>query len=105
MVTPSLDCGILASTTREWVITSGAPELGLAVRQEHVLHDDLFAADEAFVASSVAGIVPVTRVDGRPIGSGAPGARTMHLRALARERGSRYAVVGVRRKRLFVVAV
>ena len=82
LATPSLDCGILASTTRAWVIASGAPQLGLAVRQEHLLRDDLFAANEAFVASSVAGIVPVTRVDGRPIGRAAPGARTMQLRAL-----------------------
>ena len=31
---------------------------------------DLAAADEAFVSSSVAGILPVTRFDGREIGSG-----------------------------------
>jgi branched-chain amino acid aminotransferase len=87
LATPSLDCGILVSTTREWVISSGGPGLGLAVRQDHLSPEDLFAADEAFLASSVAGIVPITSVDGRPIGSGTPGLWTLRLRAL-REDGA-----------------
>jgi branched-chain amino acid aminotransferase len=85
LATPSLDCGIVVSTTREWVISSGGPGLGLAVRQSRLSPDDLFAADEAFLASSVAGIVPVTRVDGQPIGTGAPGAWTVRLRARREE--------------------
>ena len=80
--TPSLDCGILVSTTREWVISSGGPGLGLAVRQGHLTPADLFVADEAFLASSVAGILPITSVDGRPIGAGTPGVCTLRLRAL-----------------------
>ncbi len=82
LATPSLDCGILVSATREWVIASGGPGLGLAVRQGHLTSDDLFAADEAFLASSVAGIQPITSVDDLPIGTGGPGAWTMRLRAL-----------------------
>ena len=82
LATPSLDCGILVSTTREWVISSGGPELGLAVRQDHLTLNDLFVADEAFLTSSVAGILPVTSVDGRPIGAGTPGVWTLRLRAL-----------------------
>ena len=82
LATPSLDCGILVSTTRQWVISSGGAALGLAVRQDHLTPNDLFAATEAFVASSVAGIVPVASVDGRPIGAGTPGIRTLRLRAL-----------------------
>jgi branched-chain amino acid aminotransferase len=82
LATPSLDCGILVSTTRQWVISSGGPGLGLAVRQDHLTPDELFAADEAFLASSVAGIVPITSVDGRPIGAGTPGVWTLRLQAL-----------------------
>jgi branched-chain amino acid aminotransferase len=82
LATPSLDCGILVSTTREWVISSGGPGLGLAVRQHHLSPNDLFVADEAFLASSVAGIVPITGVDGQPIGAGTPGVWTLRLRAL-----------------------
>jgi branched-chain amino acid aminotransferase len=82
LATPSLDCGILVSTTREWVISSGGPQLDLAVREDRLMPDELFAADEVFLASSVAGIVPVTRVDGRSIGAGTPGPRTLRIRAL-----------------------
>ncbi len=82
LATPSLDCGILVSTTRQWIISSGGPGLGLAVRQDHLTPSDLFAADEAFLASSVAGIVPIISVDGRPIGAGTPGVWTLRLRAL-----------------------
>jgi len=87
LATPSLDCGIIVSTTREWVISSGGPRLGLAVRQGHLTPNDLFAADEAFLAS-VAGIQPITTVDHRPIGPGQPGVWTMRLRAL-RENAAR----------------
>ena len=88
LATPSLDCGILVSTTREWVISSGGPGLGLGVRQGQLTPDDLFAANEAFLASSVAGIQPITRVDDRPIGDGAPGAWTLRLRALREKAAS-----------------
>lgn len=82
LATPSLDCGILVSTTRGWVISRGGPGLGLAVRQDHLTPEHLFAADEAFLASSVAGIQPVISVDGRPIGAGRPGEWTRRLRAM-----------------------
>ena len=87
LLTPSLDCGILVSTTREWVISSGAPMLGVAVREDHLDPAELFAADEAFLASSVAGILPVSSVDGRRIGAGSPGELTLRLRA-AREQAA-----------------
>jgi len=88
LATPSLDCGILVSTTREWVISSGGPGLGLAVRQDHLTPNDLFVADEAFLASSVAGILPITSVDGQPIGAGTPGVWTLRLRALREKAAS-----------------
>ena len=82
LATPSLDCGIVVSTTREWVISTGGPGIGLAARQGHLTPSDLFDADEAFLASSVAGIRPIASVDGRPIGAGTPGGWTLRLRAL-----------------------
>jgi branched-chain amino acid aminotransferase len=85
LATPSLDCGILVSTTRQWVIATGAPRLGLGVREGLLDKEELFRADEAFLASSVAGIVPVTRADSKPIGSGAPGPVALALRELREE--------------------
>ena len=45
-----------------------------------LLPADLAAANEAFLSSSVAGILPVTTFDGRAIGSGQPGPWTLRAR-------------------------
>ena len=37
-------------------------------------------ADEVFISSTAGGIIPITRVDGRPVGDGAPGPLTRRLR-------------------------
>ena len=83
LLTPALDCGILAGTTREWLLR-WAPSVGLGAREAWLLPEELFAASEAFLASSVAGVLPVTVVDGRAIGNGRPGPWTLRARA-ARE--------------------
>jgi branched-chain amino acid aminotransferase len=38
-----------------------------------------YAADEVFVSGTMGGLTPVTRLDGRPIGSGWPGPVTKRL--------------------------
>ena len=77
--TPSLACGILAGTTRDWIL-AWAARVGLEPEETLLLPADLATADEAFLSSSVAGILPVTTVDGRPIGSGRPGSWTLRAR-------------------------
>jgi branched-subunit amino acid aminotransferase/4-amino-4-deoxychorismate lyase len=44
--------------------------------------DELRGADEAFLTSTIRGVMPVTRVDGAPIGEGRPGPITARVRAL-----------------------
>jgi branched-chain amino acid aminotransferase len=85
--TPSRDAAILAGTTRAWLLDI-APglDVGVAIAEEADLGiADLLAADEAFLSSAVAGIVPLTALEGQAIGSGAPGPLTMAFRE-ARER-------------------
>ena len=67
LATPSLDCAILPGTTRSWLL-DWASRVGLRPVEAHLTVADLAAADEAFLSSSVAGILPVTRFDGAPIG-------------------------------------
>ena len=80
LATPSLDCAILPGTTRSWLLVWGA-RVGLRAVEGRLTRDDLAGADEAFLSSSVAGILPVTRFEGRPIGAGEPGPWTRRARA------------------------
>jgi branched-chain amino acid aminotransferase len=79
LATPALDCAILPGTTRTWIL-HWATSAGLAPYEGSLLPRDLAAADEAFLCSSVAGILPVTTFDGTRIGTGLPGAWTMRAR-------------------------
>ena len=79
LATPALDCAILPGTTRTWILTwSGSA--GLTPVERSLTPADLAAADEAFVCSSVAGILPVTRFRGVAIGTGRPGPWTLRAR-------------------------
>ncbi len=80
LATPSLDCAILPGTTRSWLLAWGE-RVGLRVLEGRLLPADLAAADEAFISSSVAGVLPVTRFAGAPIGSGRPGPWSARARA------------------------
>ena len=80
LATPSLDCAILPGTTRSWLLAWGA-RVGLRAVEGRLTRADLAAADEAFLSSSVAGVLPVTRFDGAPIGDGSPGPWTRRARA------------------------
>jgi branched-chain amino acid aminotransferase len=94
LATPALDCAILPGTTRTWLL-GWAETAGLAPVEGWLTPADLAAADEAFLCSSVAGVLPVTRFEGRPIGSGAQGSWTLRARA-AREAFIRGEPVGDR---------
>src|SRR4051794_15027324 len=80
LATPALACAILPGTTRSWLLGWGA-EVGLAPVEDFLTTRDLLEADEAFVCSSVAGVLPVTRFEGEAIGHGEPGPWTMRARA------------------------
>ena len=77
-LTPPIDAGLLPGITREFLFEVGR-DVGVDVR-EQVLHDaDLLGADEAFLTSTTREAVPITTVDGRPIGTGRPGPVTARL--------------------------
>jgi branched-chain amino acid aminotransferase len=80
LATPSLGCAILPGTTRDWILRWAAGA-GLRPAESLLTTRDLHEADEAFLSSSVAGILPVTRFAGEPIGTGRPGPWTLRARA------------------------
>lgn len=79
LATPSLDCAILPGTTRSWLLEWGA-RVGLRPFEGALGRADIANAREAFLSSSVAGILPVTRFEGAPIGDGVPGPWTLRAR-------------------------
>jgi branched-chain amino acid aminotransferase len=79
LATPALACAILPGTTRSWILRWGST-VGLATSEGLLTTRDLHDADEAFLSSSVAGILPVTRFAGEPIGTALPGPWTLRAR-------------------------
>ena len=80
LATPALGCAILPGTTRSWILR-WAGEVGLRANEAWLTTRDLADADEAFISSSVAGILPVTRFEAASIGDGRPGTWTLRARA------------------------
>ena len=65
--TPRLGTALLAGTARAWLVEHGG-SAGLRTVEQDLRLEDAFSADEAAICSSIAGVVPVVAVDGRPIG-------------------------------------
>ena len=74
------DDSILQSVSRETVMEL-AERLGIPCSEEEMQPYDLYTADEAFVAFTGPGVLPMTAADRRPIGDGAPGPVTSQLLA------------------------
>jgi branched-chain amino acid aminotransferase len=88
--TPALEDGLLDGITRRRVMEL-ASSAGLTMGEGHLVPEDLRGADEAFLTSSIRGVMPVVKVDGRPVGDGRPGAATRTLMASYAEFLSRVA--------------
>lgn len=82
IVTPPVTDDILEGITRATLMTLLKEELGLTVLERSIDRTELAVAEEAFLAGTGAQIVPITRVDHRPIGGGCPGRLTLELRDL-----------------------
>ncbi len=76
--TPPLSAGALSGVTRQ-VVMDIAAKSGLHVSEPNLTRYDLFNADECFLTGTAAELMPVVKIDGRVIGSGAPGPVTERL--------------------------
>lgn len=75
LITPSASAGALKGITRDTAL-SIAEELGVPWREANLTRYDVWVAEELFLTGTAAEIVPIVKVDGRPIGNGKPGAMT-----------------------------
>jgi branched-chain amino acid aminotransferase len=60
-------------------------ENGIPSREKDLSLTEVYRADEMFCTGTMGELAPVLRVDGRPIGSGAPGPLTLRLMELFRQ--------------------
>ncbi len=79
LYTPPLDAGILGGITRD-VVLELAEAAGIKTHQVALTKHDVYIADECFLTGSAAEVIPVVKVDSRPIGDGKPGKITGQLR-------------------------
>jgi branched-chain amino acid aminotransferase len=71
--------GVLEGITRRSVIEL-LEESGRQVEQGRLGVDLLRDASEVLISSTAGGVMPITVVDGQPVGSGTPGPQTVELR-------------------------
>ena len=84
LLTPIKECGILSGITREKIIQL-ANKNSIALKEGKWPSEDLFKAEEIFLSGTVKKIIPVTVLDGRPVGKGIPGPITQKLMRLYSE--------------------
>ena len=85
VLTPPLDTGLLEGVTRNFVLEIGA-DVNVQVRECVLWDRDLETADEMFITGTTREVLPVTEIDGRPVGSGEPGPITRKLADAFRRR-------------------
>jgi branched-chain amino acid aminotransferase len=78
LLTPAISAGALAGITRQVVIELATAE-GLVVSEPNLTRYDLYTADECFLTGTAAEVIPVVRLDHRPINDGRPGPITRRL--------------------------
>lgn len=77
LITPKDD--ILEGITRSKIL-SIAPQLGLKVEVREILLEELKEAEEAFLTNATKSVMPVSVINGNPVGKGKPGPFTNALR-------------------------
>lgn len=78
ILTSPLGPQILPGITRGLIVQL-AERAGIPIVQQPLRHAELHTIDEMFLTGTTSEVLPVTAVDGRPIGSGRPGPVTLRL--------------------------
>jgi branched-chain amino acid aminotransferase len=78
VLTPAMTDGILEGVTRNVIMELCATN-GVPCNEKTLQRHDLYIADEIFVTGTGAEVMPVTKVDGRIIGTGEVGSITRRL--------------------------
>src|SRR5688572_3752455 len=77
--TPPIIAGILEGVTRE-VMIGLCRRNNIPCEEAHIQRHDLYVADEMFLTGTGGEVMPVTKIDNRPIGNGEVGPITRQLK-------------------------
>lgn len=78
LITPPLTASVLPGITRRSILRL-AQDLKIRVREEHILREALYIAQEVFFAGTAAEITPISSIDGITIGVGRRGSITTKI--------------------------
>jgi branched-chain amino acid aminotransferase len=78
LYTTPIGAGILHGITRDTVMTMAA-DFGIEVREQNILREFLYTADEIFFCGTAVEVTPVTSLDRIDIGGGKPGPITLRI--------------------------
>ncbi len=82
LITPSVTENVLEGITRDSVMELAERELDLQVVERAIDRSELYMCDELFFTGTAVGVMPVVRVDHRPVKDGEIGEVTRKLRQL-----------------------
>ncbi len=89
LITPPVKAGLLEGITRQTLIGLCREE-NIGLSEENFGPDRLLAAQECFLTSSTKQLVPITKINKKPIGSGLPGDTTKKLLKIYRKHVDEY---------------
>lgn len=81
LITPPTGPKLLPGITRDLIVELAAAH-GIACEERTITEQELRDADEVWLTSSTKEILPVTRLDGRPVAQGTPGPMWQRMIAL-----------------------
>ena len=94
LITPPVTSNILEGITRDTIITLARDELGLETIERPINRSEVYVCDEAFFTGTGVQVAAITRIEHRPIGTGAIGPVVTALREIyfdvVRGKNSRY---------------
>jgi branched-chain amino acid aminotransferase len=85
LLTPPATDNILEGIVRRSIIELARNELGLTTLERSIDRTEIYLCDELFMTGTAVQLTPITKVDHRPIGTGAIGPITTRLRELFQE--------------------
>jgi len=89
VVTPPNSRSILPGTTRDAAVELAEGAMPIQIRR--ISLDELRAASEVWISAATRDVVPVTTIDGRPVGEGKPGPVWLRMNTLFNELRTRLA--------------